>query len=133
MIKFVALAADYESLWETAAIRPEKAQDVKAVGQKLRSLKSTYDEVSAATTVPWFVVGLIHSLEATFNMEAHLHNGDPLSARTVQVPSGRPKNGSPPFSWTASAIDALTMHGMQNIGKDGWSIERISFELERYN
>ena len=37
------------------------------------------------------------------------------------------------FSWTASAIDALTMHGMQNIGKDGWSIERISFELERYN
>ena len=25
------------------------------------------------------------------------------------------------------------MHGMQNIGKDGWSIERISFELERYN
>jgi uncharacterized protein (TIGR02594 family) len=133
MIKFVDLAAEYESLWETAAIRPEKAQDVKAVAQKLRSLKQAYDEVSAATTVPWFIVGLIHSLEATFNMKAHLHNGDPLSARTVQVPSGRPKNGSPPFSWTASAIDALTMHGMQNIGKDSWSIERISFELERYN
>jgi uncharacterized protein (TIGR02594 family) len=133
MIKFVDLAAEYESLWETAAIRPEKAKDVKAVAQKLRSLKPAYDEVSAATTVPWFIVGLIHSLEATFNMKAHLHNGDPLSARTVQVPSGRPKNGSPPFSWTASAIDALTMHGMQNIGKDSWSIERISFELERYN
>ena len=133
MIKFVDLAEEYKSLWETAAIRPEKAQDVKAVAQKLRSLKPTYDEVSAATFVPWFIVALIHSLEANFNMKAHLHNGDPLSARTVQVPSGRPKNGSPPFSWTASAIDALTMHGMQNIGKDGWSIERISFELERYN
>ena len=133
MIKFVDLAAEYKSLWDTAAIRPERLKEVKAVAKTLRGLKPTYDEVSAATTVPWFIVGLIHSLEATFDMEAHLHNGDPLTARTVQVPSGRPKNGSPTFSWAASAIDALTMHGMQNIGKDGWSIERISFELERYN
>ena len=133
MIKFVELAAEYKSLWDTAVIRPEKAQDVKAVAKKLLSLKPAYDEVSAATNVHWYIVGLIHSLEATFNMKAHLHNGDLLSARTVQVPNGRPKIGSPPFSWTASAIDALTMHGMQNIGKDGWSIERISFELERYN
>jgi len=133
MVKFVDLAAEYKSLWETAVIRPEKAQAVKAVVQKLRSLKPAYDEVAAATNVQWYIVGLIHSLESTFNMEAHLHNGDPLSGHTVQVPRGRPKNGSPRFSWTASAIDALTMHGMQNIGKDGWSIERILFELERYN
>ena len=110
MIKFVDLAAEYKSLWETAVIRPERAKDVKAVAQQLRSLKPTYDQVSAATNVKWFIVGLIHNLEASFKMTAHLHNGDPLSARTVQVPSGRPKNGSPPFSWAASAIDALTMH-----------------------
>jgi uncharacterized protein (TIGR02594 family) len=134
MIKFADLAAEYESLWDTAAIRPEKAQIVKAVAKQLRDLKPTYDQVSAATNdIPWFLIGLIHSLEASFNMKAHLHNGDPLTAHTVQVPSGRPKTGSPTFSWTASAIDALTMHGMHNIGKDGWSIERISFELERYN
>lgn len=133
MIKFVDLAAEYKALWDTAAIPAAKAQKVKGVAQQLRDLKSTYDEVSAATTVPWFIVGLIHSLEASFNMTKHLHNGDPLSARTVQVPSDRPTNGAGPFLWPASAIDALTMHGMQNIGKDGWSIERISFELERYN
>jgi uncharacterized protein (TIGR02594 family) len=134
MIKFADLAAEYKSLWDTAAIRPEKAQIVKAVAKQLRDFKPTYDQVSAATNdIPWFLIGLIHSLEASFNMKAHLHNGDPLTAHTVQVPSGRPKTGSPTFSWTASAIDALTMHGMHNIGKDGWSIERISFELERYN
>ncbi len=133
MIKFSDLAAEYKSLWDSAEIRPQKLKDVKGVAKTLRSLKPTYDEVSAATGVPWFIVGLIHSLEASFDLKAHLHNGDPLSARTVQVPSGRPRNGSPPFSWAASAIDALTMHGMQNVGKDGWSIERISFELERYN
>jgi uncharacterized protein (TIGR02594 family) len=134
MIKFADLAAEYKSLWDTAAIRPKNAQSVRAAANQLRDLKTTYDQVSAATNhIPWFVIGLIHSLEASFNLNAHLHNGDPLSAHTVQVPSGRPKTGSPPFSWTTSAIDALTMHGMQNIGKDGWSIERISFELERYN
>ena len=96
--------------------------------RKLVSLRQTYNQVSAVTNVPWYFIGLIHSLEPNpaFNMNAHIHNGDPLSARTVLVPSGRPKKGSPPFSWADSAVDALTMHGLQNIGKDGWSIERIT-------
>lgn len=135
MIKFADLAPEYKTLWDTAVVRPDKAGDVRKIANKLVSLRQTYNQVSAATNVPWFFIGLIHSLEPNpaFNMNAHIHNGDPLSGRTVQVPSGRPKNGSPPFSWADSAIDALTMHGLQNIGKDGWSIERISFELERYN
>lgn len=135
MIKFADLAPEYKTLWDTAVIRQDKAADVRAIAKKLVSLRPTYDEVSAATNVPWHFIGLIHSLEPNpaFNMKAHIHNGDPLSARTVQVPSGRPKEGSPPFSWAESAVDALTMHGLQNVGKDGWSIERISFELERYN
>jgi len=133
MLNFVDLAAEYKELWDTASIRPEKAADVEAAAQKLRSLKSVYDVVSAGTTVPWYFCGLVHSLEASFNMNAHLHNGDPLSAVTVHVPKGHPKNGSPPFTWAASAIDALILKGLQNIGKDGWSIQRISFELERYN
>ena len=88
MVKFVDLAAEYKSLWETAVIRPEKAQAVKAVAQKLRSLKPAYDEVAAATNVQWYIVGLIHSLESTFNMEAHLHNGDPLSGAYGTSPKG---------------------------------------------
>ena len=135
MIKFADLAPEYITLWDTAVIRPASAADVRKIATKLVSLRQTYNQVSAVTSVPWFFIGLIHSLEPNpaFNMNAHIHNGDPLSARTVQVPSGRPKKGSPPFSWADSAVDALTMHGLQNIGKDGWSIERISFELERYN
>jgi uncharacterized protein (TIGR02594 family) len=133
MIKFADLAPEYKNLWDTATIRPEKAAEVADVAQRLRSLKPFYDQVSAATTVKWFVIGLIHSLEANFSLDTHLHNGDPLTARTVHVPSGHPKNGSPPFTWAASAIDALTMHGLQNVGANGWSIERIAFELERYN
>jgi uncharacterized protein (TIGR02594 family) len=130
--EFAKLAAEYKSLWDNAVIREQHRQEVTKTARKVRDLKSTYDKVSAATNVPWYIVGLIHSLESGFKT-AHLHNGDPLTARTVQEPPGRPKKGSPPFSWEASAIDALTMHGMQNVGAAGWSIERIAFELERYN
>ncbi len=133
MPKFADLTAEYKTLWDAATIRAEKAVEVVNVAQKLSSLKPTYDEVSTSTTVPWYVVGLIHSLEANFAMDEHLHNGDPLTAVTVNVPKGHPKGGSPKFTWAASAIDALTLKGLQNVGKDGWSIERIAYELERYN
>jgi uncharacterized protein (TIGR02594 family) len=130
---FANLAAEYKSLWDNAVIRPEHLSAVKATAQKVRELKPTYDHVSAITKVPWYIVGVIHNLESSFSMDDHLHNGDPLTGRTVQEPSGRPKSGLPRFTWEESAIDALTMHGMQNVGAAGWSIERIGFELERYN
>jgi len=39
------------------------------------------------------------------SFKLHLHNGDPLTARTVNVPKGRPKTGQPPFAWGISAKD----------------------------
>jgi hypothetical protein len=39
--------------------------------------------------------------------DRHLHNGDRLSARTAQVPSGRPKGGNPPFTMRGKCTDAL--------------------------
>ena len=65
--------------------------------------------------MPWYVVGLIHTMESSGNFAAHLHNGDPLSARTTHVPAGRPKAGAPPFTWEESATDALTMQGFAKL------------------
>jgi len=83
--------------------------------------------------VPWFVVGVIHAMECGLSFAGHLHNGDPLTARTRQVPKGRPAAGEPPFGWEESALDALTMppHGLHRIA--AWPIERIAYELEKYN
>ena len=69
--------------------------------------RARYASVSAQTGVPWWVIGLIHMMEAGQSFRCHLHNGDPLTARTVQVPAGRPKTGQPPFIWEESAADAL--------------------------
>jgi lysozyme family protein len=77
------------------------------------------------------VVGIIHSLEASCDFTRHLHNGDPLTARTTHVPAGRPRTGRPPFTWEASAIDALTLQGFAS-WKD-WSVAGTLYKLEAYN
>jgi lysozyme family protein len=59
--------------------------------------------------VPWELIAALHEREAGGSFKGHLHNGDPLTGRTYHVPAGRPAKGSPPFTWEASAIDALTM------------------------
>src|SRR6185503_1942949 len=75
--------------------------------------------------------GMIHEMEGGLNFATHLHNGDPLTHRTVQVPAGRPPNGLPPFQWEESAIDALTLEGFAAVKL--WTIERIAYQLEAYN
>jgi hypothetical protein len=76
-------------------------------------------------------VALIHNLEARGDFTRHLHNGDPLTARTVQVPAGRPRSGSPPFTWEESAVDALEYDGLTRV--TDWSIEHLAFLFEGFN
>lgn len=73
----------------------------------------------------------IHNLEASQDFTEHLHNGDPLTHRTVQVPADRPKAGHPPFTWDVSASDALTMHGFDAIAE--WTVPTMLFQFEKYN
>jgi len=70
-------------------------------------------------------------MESSQSFGKHLHNGDPLTARTVQVPKGFPKTGSPPFTWETSARDALTLKKI-NAWQD-WSVGGLLYKLEEYN
>jgi lysozyme family protein len=61
-----------------------------------------------------------------------LHNGDyPLTARTRQVPAGRPLKWLPPTDWESSALDAMRLLGFT--GQSDWSLERTLYRLEVYN
>ncbi|WP_238121974.1 MULTISPECIES: peptidoglycan-binding protein [unclassified Xanthobacter] len=128
---FSSLWPEYARLWINMTVRPDKAARVDAVARKIAKNKSRYATVAAATGVPWYVVGIIHAMEAGLDFGTHLHNGDPLSARTKQVPRGRPVSGAPPFSWEVSAIDAIDYDGLDEV--TNWSVERIAYELEGYN
>jgi lysozyme family protein len=128
-----ALRDEYNQLFAQARIRPEHAFEVAATVDRIFAPAnwSQYRQVESDTGVPAFLVGVIHSLEAGLRFKCHLHNGDPLSARTVNVPAGRPVTGSPPFAWHDSAIDALKRQGLHQWGD--WTLPGIAFVLERYN
>ena len=128
---FDRLKAENTQRWSAMVIRTDKRE---AVAQQVRSIashKDRYSVVAATTKVPWHVIGILHSKEAGLNFNTHLHNGDPLSARTVHVPAGRPVSGTPPFTWEESAIDALALDGLSS--NNDWSVERLAFLLERFN
>jgi lysozyme family protein len=42
-------------------------------------------------------------MESNLKFQTHLHNCDPLTRRTRQVPAGRRAVGEPPFDWDVSA------------------------------
>lgn len=121
----------YEAWWNELVITPGKIAGIDAIVQRILANKARYQGVEAATAVPWFVVALIHSMEGSLNFRTHLHNGDPLTARTTHVPAGRPISGNPPFTWEASAIDALQFDHIAHLGD--WSLARIAYRLEGFN
>ncbi|NEP63010.1 MAG: hypothetical protein F6K31_39895, partial [Symploca sp. SIO2G7] len=130
-MRLADLREEYKNLFDNATINPDWAEQVKAIADQIRLEKSRYNKIQEAIGVPWYVVGIIHNMEASEDFSRHLHNGDPLTDRTYHVPAGRPVNGSPPFTWEESAIDALKYEGLNKW--EDWSIPGILFSLERYN
>ena len=113
------------------AIAPDHRSEVMATARRILGNQDRYEDVSAETGVPWFVIGIIHNMECSLSFKKHLHNGDPLTRRTVQIPKGRPITHDGPFTWEESAIDALRYDGLHKVSD--WSVERIAFEMEKFN
>lgn len=123
-----ALRAGYETLFATCVIRPERQPEIGAAVQKMIAHKARYKALADTVGVPWTVIAVNHELECGQSFDKHLHNGDPLSAKTVHVPKARPP-GNPPWTWEQSAADALTGYARW---KD-WSLAGTLYMLERYN
>jgi len=130
-ITLADLREEYQKLFDNATIKPDWEEKVKSIADKICSEKSRYHKIQEAIGVPWYVVAIIHNMEASGNFSCHLYNGDPLTDRTYHVPKGRPVSGSPPFTWEESAIDALNYDGLNKW--EDWSIPGILFNLEKYN
>jgi lysozyme family protein len=126
-----ALAEEYLHLFQTLEINPSRFSEVDALVDKVVANKTRYEAVGRQVRAPWFFVGAIHNMESGLRMDRHLHNGDPLTQRTRHVPAGRPGDGNPPFTWQASAVDALRLRRVDRV--DDWSLHRILYELEGYN
>lgn len=119
----------YEKLWKTLEVN--RKPDIDRAIDMIRSSKIQYEKIERLTTVPAHIVGIIHYLEAGCDFRCHLFNGDPLAARTVQVPAGLPKLGFPPFTWEESATAALEYNQVSKW--QDWTIPGICYRLESYN
>jgi lysozyme family protein len=130
--RFRDLAEEYSAMFRSCVTSPDKAALVQHSLSVLRDGRARYTSVAARfNSMPWYFVGITHGMEGSFNFRTHLHNGDPLTARTVHVPAGRPPTGSPPFTWEASAQDALAF---ENFDREGdFALPRILFLFEHFN
>jgi lysozyme family protein len=128
------LEAEYEGLFNTSQITPNHRGTIEAVVQRVLPNKNRYQAVVQDTGVPWGALAAVHNLESSLRFDRHLHNGDPLTARTRQVPANRPPAsiGNPPFCWEVSAYDAIFRHKKWGDVPE-WSQGRLLYEMERYN
>ncbi len=129
---FAQSRAGYFNLWRNMKVRPDKIAEADKIAKKIIASKSRYQAIENETGVPWFMVGAIHALEASLNFSAALHNGEHIigtGKKTRLVPAGR----GPFATFEQAAIDALTMppHSLHNVTE--WTVERIGYELEKYN
>jgi lysozyme family protein len=122
---------DFQKLWDTCEIKLEKMSAAQYLAAIINKNKDRYTTISSATKVPWQIIGVIHLMESNCNFKCHLHNGDPLTARTVQVPADRPKTGNPPFTFEESAIDALGYDRADQVKE--WGIVSSLRFMEAYN
>ena len=128
---FDELRAEYSAYFNACAVRPEFEANVAFYTSRLVKFRAVYEELGASLGIPWFFIGVIHGMECGFNFTTHLHHGDPLSRRTVQVPRGRPLVGEPPFTWRDSARDALMLKGYDK--ETDWSVPHMLYLWEKYN
>jgi lysozyme family protein len=126
-----SLQQHYKTLYSSCEVKDSRYDDVDTIIEPIVANQPRYEQVSADTGAPWYVVAAIHNMEAGQRFDRHLHNGDRLTARTVHVPKGRPVQGSPPFTWEERARDALLMHKFDEVSQ--WNLPRVLYELERYN
>lgn len=129
--KFAALQNEYVNFFRQCQVRPGKQVEIDKLANRIRANQARYVAVGEPLGIPWQFIGIVHALEGSLNFKTHLHNGDPLTARTVQVPTGQPKSGSPPFTWEESATDALRLERLDQ--NTDWSLPKILFLFERYN
>lgn len=117
--------------WQAMQIRPSLIPSLDRVARRLvaPSAKTRYQEVAAATRVPWFIIAVIHEREASQSWAANIAQGDPWNAVSRHVPKGR----GPFSSWKDAALDALINCAPYAARWNNWTAGGALTLLEHYN
>jgi lysozyme family protein len=122
--------AEYGDLYRNCVVLDARLAEVDGIVHRVQMNQGRYEAVAARLGLPWYLVAVLHSMECGLDFSRHLHNGDPLTARTVHFPAGQP-GGEPPFRWEVSAEDALRERGLDKLR--AFDIASLLYALEAYN
>ena len=129
---FAALRDEYQQMFGSCAVVAGKQVQVDSEMNRLLAGRQRYTAIAIETNgKPWYLVGIIHGMEAGYRFDRHQHNGDPLIDRTIHVPAGRPSQGQPPFTWEQSARDALQFEGLT--AEPDFSLAHLLYLFEKFN
>ena len=127
-----SLRKEYRSAFDGCKFSEQYETTITWYLKTLQHFRKRYEAVGDTVGIPWYFIGILHALEASFNFKAHFYNGDyPLTERTRHVPKNRPVTWLPPTDWASSATDALTDEGF--VGKNDWSVDSMLYRWEAYN
>jgi lysozyme family protein len=131
VMQFCVAASLQETRWNAAKVRLSTQSEVRWTSRLIERNRDRYKALEKSTGVAWWAIANIHNMECGLNFSKHLHNGDSLTRRTWQVPAGRPKTGTPPFTFEYSATDALIYDKMDHVN---WkSLDESLDAFEGYN
>jgi lysozyme family protein len=106
-----ALRVEYNQLFQSCRVDSQRASTVDDLAQKLNGNRNRYESTGEPLGIPWTFIA--------------------VTARTVQVPKGRPRTGTPPFTWEESARDALLLKKLDTW--TDWTVAGTLYKLEEYN
>lgn len=131
MPNYSALIAQNNKLWATAEYHDAMMATAKAVALRICTPRAVavYKELERVTTVPWWVIGVIHYREANLSWGRNIAQGDPWNSVSRHVPKGR----GPFKSFYAAAVDALTKCAPFAARWKDWSPGGALTLLELYN
>lgn len=117
-------AAYYTDLFDTVEF---DEQIVAHTGTRLLRDRPRYEAVQAATGVPWWFIGILHTMEASGNFLRQILNGQKWALRTTIVPKGH----GPWPGWEPSAIYAVKHHGLDQYAT--WDVPSALRRFESWN
>ena len=131
MMTIPQLITANETRWQKCQITPSRLSEVKAVAGNLVNpkYKEDYQNIAKATSVPWFVVAVIHEREADQNFSCSIAQGDSWNEVSRHVPKGR----GPFTSFYDAALDALIRCPPYAAKWKDWSAGGTLTLLEEYN
>lgn len=123
-----------EERWTRAKLNPKDIIRLDKAVALYQRTRPRYEviEKQRKNGVPASVVFVIHGRERDWSFRHHLHNGDPLTGRTKNVPAGRIPGKNPPYTFEESAEDAL--YTVDHMDRRNWrSLGDALQAIEAYN